>query len=220
MNSNSILLTHAVLVGLTPLIPIPLVDDIFYARFRRSLVQRLATYHAHKLQTDELEILASSTKSGCALGCVGALLLYPMKKLLSKIFFFLEIKRAADTMGHTYAFGVLLDAAFVDKHIQTHGAARVRAAIDAVLGRTDTSVFNRAARSAIKSSPSAIRDLVAKFSKSNQSESAAKIEAEGGFKELVSRFQSALTQMAEREIRGLREELARELNLSRAELKI
>ena len=51
------LVTHAVLVGLTPLIPVPVVDDLTKNYFRRRLVRRLAASSGRGLTEAELGAL-------------------------------------------------------------------------------------------------------------------------------------------------------------------
>jgi hypothetical protein len=143
-NRQNLLVTHALLTGLTPLVPIPFVDDHIYAYFMRSLVQRLGTAHGKTFSATEMETLSAQKGRGCALGFLGSVLLYPVKKVLRKIFFFLEWKRAVDTMSHTYYYGYLIDAALSEGWLNAHGAPRIRTAIDAVLLRTNTSLVTRA----------------------------------------------------------------------------
>lgn len=143
-NRSNLLVAHAVLTGLTPLVPIPFVDDQIYAYFMRSMVQRLGVLHARPLTREEVEALVAEPGRGCALGFLGGVLLYPLKKVLRKIFFFLEWKRAADTISRTYYQGYLIDIVLAEGWLETHSATRVRAAIDAVLERTNTSLVTRA----------------------------------------------------------------------------
>src|SRR5688500_5976683 len=106
---QNLLVTHAVLTGLTPLVPIPFVDDQIYAYFMRSLVQHLATSQGRTLSGSDITSLAAHPSRGCALGCLGSVLLYPLKRVMRKVFFFLEWKRAVDTISHTYYQGYLID---------------------------------------------------------------------------------------------------------------
>src|ERR1044072_8622208 len=65
-----VLVTHAVLTGLTPLIPVPLVDDLVKNYFRKRLVRRLAAAAGRTLSEEELNALASESEGGCLRGCV------------------------------------------------------------------------------------------------------------------------------------------------------
>ena len=53
------LVTYAIFVGLTPLIPVPFVDDLAQSYFRRRLVRMLAASHGHALGPDDLDALVA-----------------------------------------------------------------------------------------------------------------------------------------------------------------
>jgi hypothetical protein len=156
-NPQRLLVTHAVLTGLTPLIPIPFVDDMVYTYLMRSMAQRLAALHGTRLSADQARTLADQTGGGCALGCLVNVLIYPLKKVLSKLFFFLEWKRATDIISHTYYHGYLVHAALEEGWVAAYGAERVRAAMNRVLERTDTSPLTKAVRGAVRQSKAAMR---------------------------------------------------------------
>ena len=163
-NDQQTLLTYSVLTALTPLIPVPLVDDIAKSYFRRQLVRALAANHDLALDEPSVRLLADEARSGSVLGMVGNVATYPVRKLFRKVFFILEIKRAVDTLSHTYYHGFLIASAFEDKlsaPIGPHSPTAVRAAMDAVLSQTDTSMVNRAARGALAQSQTAIKGAVA-----------------------------------------------------------
>src|ERR1700754_4434041 len=101
------LITHAVLVGLTPLIPLPVVDDLAKNYFRRRLVRRLASAHGRSLSGEELGALTKEQGRGCVRGCLTAVVVYPLKAVFRKVFYFLEWKRAVDLTSRTYHFGYL-----------------------------------------------------------------------------------------------------------------
>jgi len=105
------LATHAVLVGLTPLIPVPFLDDVAKGYFRRRLVRQLASSHGRELGAAELDALTKEDEGGCLRGCLLTALVYPLKKVFAKVFYFLEWKRAADLTSHTYHFGYLINYA-------------------------------------------------------------------------------------------------------------
>jgi hypothetical protein len=102
------LITHAVLVGLTPLIPVPLLDDVVKSYFRRRMVRELVQSAGRTPGEKELTALASERERGCLTGCLFALLVYPAKAIFRKLFYFLELKRAVDLASRTYHFGYLV----------------------------------------------------------------------------------------------------------------
>ena len=224
-NSHSnLLVTHALLTGLTPLVPIPFVDDQIYAHFMRSLVRRMGALHMRPLTDDEVAVLAAQPARGCALGCLGSVLLYPLKKVLRKVFFFLELKRAVDTISHTYYQGYLIEVALAEGRLDAHDVVKVRAAIDAVLARTNTSLVTRAISGVINQSKGILqgagalltvylsgtkaapgRDEVAQAAASVQEEEEAKL---GG---LASQLQRAIATLPAEHFQKLRQELSAEL---------
>src|ERR1043165_7283042 len=94
-NQRQIIL-HSILAVLTPLIPIPFVDDLVKAYFKRRMVRKLAAAQSQYLNDADVARLADDPDSGCLLGCLTTVLVYPLKAIFRKVFFFLEWKRAVD----------------------------------------------------------------------------------------------------------------------------
>lgn len=143
--NQKLIITHAVLTGLTPLIPVPIVDDLVKSYFQRRLVRQLSRAHSINLTEQEIKILADDPSSGCLAGCLGGALLLPLKLIFRKLFFFLEWKRAADTVSRTFHQGYLLDCAMqAGWYPHQRNARDVRAAIDAVCREVGTGPIERA----------------------------------------------------------------------------
>ena len=224
---QQLLVTHAVLSGLTPLILIPFVDDQVYAYFLRSMVQRLAASHGQELAPQEVKMLADQPGGSCLLGCLGGMVLYPLKKIFRKIFFFLEWKRAVDTISHTYYQGYLLDAALAEGWLDTHGAARVRAAIDAVLARTNTSLVTHAVYGVVSQSKGILQGVGKSLSSylsgvkavpgqdkvTKVTRAVDNVQAEEGARlgSLTSQLQRALSSLPVEHFQQVRQEVAAEL---------
>jgi hypothetical protein len=123
---------YALLTGLTPLIPVPLADDLAKAHLRRRLVHLLAQAHGLNLSANTTEALAREPGSGgCLLGgCLAQALLYPLKKVFRKIFFFLEWKRAIDLTSYTYHWGYLLDYALQEGLLTSSGSDHKNPGVD------------------------------------------------------------------------------------------
>ncbi len=136
VNSQRTIITHAVLVGLTPLIPVPVVDDLAKSYFQRRLVRSLAAMRGRSLGAEDVETLAVDRGGGgCLAGCLGLVIVYPLKKIFRKIFFFLEWKRAVDLTSAAFHHGYLVDYVLAEWDALgagTKSAAEVRDAIDAV----------------------------------------------------------------------------------------
>jgi hypothetical protein len=135
--SQPLLLTYAVLTGLTPLIPVPVLDDMAKGYFRRRLVRTLAAARGRALAAADVDALTAERGGGCLGGCVGAVLVYPLKKMFRKVFFFLEWKRAVDLTSRTYHFGYLAAYALRPRvggasALDLRGAKAVGEALDAV----------------------------------------------------------------------------------------
>src|ERR1041385_3181633 len=102
------LVTHAVLVGLTPLIPVPLLDDLVKNYFRKRMVRGLAASAGRSLDEKELDALASEAERGCLTGCIVAALVYPLRSFCGSFFSFLKLNRAVDLTSRTYHYGYLV----------------------------------------------------------------------------------------------------------------
>ena len=126
------LITHALLVGLTPLIPLPLADDLAKQFLQQRMVRSLARTHGVTIDEKDLPGMLSvlPAKKGCLSGCLLSAIAYPLKKLARKIFFFLEIKRAVDLTSYTYHYGYLLDYAMREGWFAKRGLKEIDAALD------------------------------------------------------------------------------------------
>ena len=152
-----VLIKYAVLVGLTPLIPLPLLDDLAQGYFERRMIEKLARTRQLTLSDEQLDALASPPTSvgGWLKGCLTTALLYPISKLLRKIFFFLEIKRALDLIAVTYVRGHLLDRTMARALLAPagpHGPDAVRQATDQAITRVGTSPIGLALRGSFRDS--------------------------------------------------------------------
>lgn len=165
--THQILLKYAILVGMTPLIPLPFLDDIAQAYFERRMIERLAQAHQLSLTPEQFDELSTqSDPAGCVKGCLVNLLLYPLKKLLRKIFFFLEIKRTIDLVATTYAKGHVLDRVLVRglcAPAGPHAPGQVRVAAERALTRVGTSPIELAVRHTFTSSTELLKRLVAQL---------------------------------------------------------
>jgi hypothetical protein len=150
---SAALARHALLVGMTPLIPLPFLDDLARVALRRRMVRALAAEEGVAVDAVVIEALAAEPGGGC-LGFVPRLLLYPIKKVFRKIFFFLEVKRAIDLVSTSWHYGWLLQIALRDRRLLEDAAraAAVRAEIEALLAETSVKPFERVLREALRGS--------------------------------------------------------------------
>lgn len=138
-SNKSTIITYSVLVGLSPLVPVPFVDDWLINYFRRRMVKSLAASHGQEFSPEDVSMLADDRdKKGCLLGCLSSVIFYPLKKIFRKIFYFLEWKRAVDLTSHTYHYGYLLNYALRDGFLKsdTKALEDIRASLDDVCNDT------------------------------------------------------------------------------------
>lgn len=130
--NHMVILIHALLVGLTPLIPIPFVDDWVKGLFLRRMVRQVAAARGVQLGSAETEaLLQEDFLSGCLEGCLYTLL-YLLRKIFSKLLFWVSWQRAFQIVSVTYYTGFLLDAALLDGYAlqgDAEAAARLNLAI-------------------------------------------------------------------------------------------
>jgi hypothetical protein len=223
-----VLVTHAVLTGLTPLIPVPLVDDLVKNYFRRRLVRSLAAGAGRSLTEEELDALASEREGGCLRGCAVAVLVYPVKAVFRKIFYFLEWKRAADLTSRTYHFGYLVGHALrrragAPSLLDAHGARAVNEAIEAVCREAPIKPLESAVGGTFRKSKGVLRAAAALLSGTLRrqpprpervAEAIESVEPdeERELRPVVTRLQSSLASVPDEHFRALRDSLEARLN--------
>ncbi|MEM6560133.1 MAG: hypothetical protein AAF656_00905 [Planctomycetota bacterium] len=101
---------YALLSGLCQFIPVPFADDLADARVRRQMVEKLLRQRGRSFDPDAVKPLWAGRSQGilaAAGGFAKGLVLKPVKKLLSTVFFVFTIRRAileateALALGHT-----------------------------------------------------------------------------------------------------------------------
>lgn len=198
------LVTYAVLAGLTPLIPIPFVDDLAKDYFRKRLVQSLAASRQVMLPRGTVDALTAE-RQGCLLGgCLGQILIYPLRKLFSKIFFFLEWKRVLDLTSQTYHFGYLVDCALADGYLsgpQARSLDEVRLAIEAVCREAPIRPIESAVAATFRQSRAALSGAVEEFSRRFQETTG------GGKRARVEATLEAVEAQERRQVAGVAEAL-------------
>ena len=100
------------LVGLSPLIPIPVVDDLITAALCRWRVKYLAAQYGLTLTKEEIKTLADLQQVGCLGGAIQNTLGYAVRAIFQNLLFWLEAGRVANLLAQSYYDGVLLDHAF------------------------------------------------------------------------------------------------------------
>jgi hypothetical protein len=216
------LVTHAVLVGLTPLIPVPLLDDLVKNYFRRRMVRSLAAAAGRTLDEKELDALASEAERGCLSGCLFTVLIYPVKAIFRKVFYFLEIKRAVDLASRTYHFGYVISHALRPREggaspLDLYGAKAVNEAAQAACRDAPIKPVEAAIGGTFRQSRTALRGAAALLAGSLRRVSgrarpervaeaieAIEPEEERELEPVVTRIQRALASVPEEHFRSLR----------------
>jgi hypothetical protein len=218
-----VLVTHAVLTGLTPLIPVPLLDDLVKGYFRKRLVRSLAASAGRALADEELNALASESGDGCLRGCVVSVIVYPLKAVFRKVFFFLEWKRAVDLTSRTYHFGYLVGYALrrrgeAPSLLDAYGARAVNEAVEAVCRDAPIKPLESAVAGTFRKSKGVLRSAAALLSGSlrrqppqpervAQAIESVEPEEERELRPVVTRLQSSLASVPEEHFRNLRNSL-------------
>lgn len=133
---NWLLAGHSVLVGLTPLIPIPLLDDAVKGYIERRLVSELARKYGLYLDKQTIATLAGDPDESFLKTLALGVVTFPFKLIFRKLFVVLEVKRASDEASLTFHRGHLVARALRARIVQPLGpksAKEVRAAIDGSL---------------------------------------------------------------------------------------
>ncbi len=227
------LVTYAVLTGLTPLIPVPVVDDVVKDYFRRRLVRALAVGRGRVLTDAEVAALSTERGEGCMRGCAVQAVVYPLKKIFRKVFYFLEWKRAADLTSQTYHFGYLIGYALEARAgaptlLDAHGAERVGWAVAQVCREAPIRPVERVVGGTFRQSRKALfaaaallgqslRRLTGRAREAEVADAIAEVEPREAREvaPVVSRLQSALASVPAEHFTDLRRRLDEKLESSR-----
>jgi hypothetical protein len=159
--SEELLLTHALLVGLTPLIPIPLLDDLVKGVIERGLARRIAAAHGKTLSDEQVEALTD--EGGSLLWSIAkGVATFPFKLVFRKLFIVLEVKRASDEASRCYHRGYLLDVALGAGLLAPEGPrspAELRKAVEAACDEVKVSPVGKAFSAALERSKGLFQDL-------------------------------------------------------------
>ena len=169
--NQTLIITHAVLIGLTPLIPVPVLDDLVKSFFYRRLVELLVFRHKLSLSPSEVNILAEDRSQTLFKGCLLGTLEYVVKRLIRKLTVVLEWRRAIDMVTRMYYIGYLMDYAFQQKWYvpgDPQNALRLRSAIETARLNANTNLVKRVVQSSFRRSRAMILGAVHQMSRSLQ----------------------------------------------------
>lgn len=217
---------HALMVGLTPLIPIPFVDDLARGLLTRRMLESLARAREVPLDEAALDELARDETGGCGLGgCAGGCLLMPFRRILRKVLIFLEWKRATDLVARAWLYGSLVDLLLERGWRPGESGptpARVRLAAEAAMAAVGTSPVEQAVRTSIDRARGTMEAGAALLQKAlgrrrrreDVAEAVDTVEAqeEEQLESLAERLQAALSAVPEGWFRNLRSRFEAELD--------
>jgi hypothetical protein len=190
------LLKYSLLIGITPLVPIPFLDDYLRRIFRRRMVGSLIrNAGSGSVPAEAVEALIREEGRGCLLGCLSSVFLYPLKKIFRKVFFFLEWKRAVDMTSHSFHFGYLVDFSLRKDLLQNANlekAAAIRNAINLTCDAATVQPIESAIRTAFKQSRPALTKLRNLFATSGPARKEAEVE-----KQVEADIQAAQPQLSD-----------------------
>jgi hypothetical protein len=142
---------HAVASGLTPLIPIPFLDDYALRQVRERMVRAVLQEHGLPTPAKAVSILSGAqvdiTLGGRVLGALKSLALFPLKKIFRKAFLVLWVKDCVDMASYSLHHGYLLQYAVARGDLEANGleaaAPRVHDAILAACKEVDSRPVNQ-----------------------------------------------------------------------------
>ncbi|TQF14155.1 hypothetical protein FJV41_20170 [Myxococcus llanfairpwllgwyngyllgogerychwyrndrobwllllantysiliogogogochensis] len=152
---------HAVASGLTPLIPVPFLDDYALFQVREQLVRSLLEERGLRAPNQAVEALAGSslgrTLGGRLASYLKGMMLLPVKKLFRKVFFVLWVKDCVDvasvSLHHGYLLHHALERGDLDAlSLQGDKPRAIHAAIVAACAEVDARPVNQALRRLFASS--------------------------------------------------------------------
>jgi hypothetical protein len=109
-----LILTYAVLSGLSLLVPLPYLDDWLRNQLTRRMVRDLAKLNNLELTPEEIKILGQGG-DGCLAELLHGFIWGPVKRVVRDVVFVLEWRRAVNTVSQVYYEGFLLDYLFLHK---------------------------------------------------------------------------------------------------------
>lgn len=162
--TSTLLIGHSVLVGLTPLVPVPILDDRLRAYLERRLAREIAARHGLVLAEDDLRMVGEGPGQDFWAEMRRGALLLPLRLLLRKLFLILNVKRASDAASAAYNRGYLLDVSLAaGAHPPHRRAEELRAAIEETLAGTPHSPVGAAVRLTFEGSKALLRQALSAF---------------------------------------------------------
>jgi hypothetical protein len=219
--TDTVILAHATLTALTPLIPVPFVDTAIQNRIMRRMVRSLAETHHVRIGDNDVKTLVDDEGGKFFRGVAKSVVLAPFKFILKKTFMVLAGKYIVDLASASYHRGFLIDRAFHNGWCVPRGKVSpeaLRRAIDTVMQSVPivSSPVTRALRLGFESSQRLLLDAyhalkarLASGSIDNAIADAA--DSDGGLGGVIASLMQALTEVPRAHFDDLEAKLKREL---------
>lgn len=152
------LLASSVLVGLTPLIPVPLLDDAVKSYVERRMMRAIGDAHGVALDEEAVDALVGEVDGSLLRSIAMGVVTFPAKLIFRKLFVVLEVKRASDEASRAYHRGHLIDRVLATGVMAPRGPRSpraVRAAMDVATADSHTSPLGRLMRAVFQRSTDA-----------------------------------------------------------------
>lgn len=120
-----------VLAGLTPLIPLPFLDTYMERKLLRSAFEKIGVEQGRPLDSTSLDALTAD-HSSILVGCLIAMVIWPIKKLFRTFFYFLTVKDVIDGIAGASHRVAMVQAALHQGYLPDK-AMTVRTAMDQTL---------------------------------------------------------------------------------------
>ena len=164
------LLSSIVLIGASALIPIPFLDDVVKAYLERRLFRTLAQKEGLSVTNEELERLTKAPPKGCFVwGCLTGAIIYPIKRLIRKILYFLEIKRAVDqsttALAEAWLFRLAMRRGLWSTGRAPEKADRLREVMEAACQSQGVKPLETAVHHAFEGAKGTLRGFARKFTR-------------------------------------------------------
>ena len=221
---NPHLLAVMMMVGASALLPVPFLDDVAKSYLERRMLRTIAEKEGMVLSPQEVERLTQEPPKGCCLvGCLGNVVVYPVKRLLRKVLFFLEIKRSMDqastALAEGWLFWLALRRGFWSPGRDLAEADRLRNVIEGSCHSQGVKPLEMALRHAFAGAKGTLKQLAQRFAgkslqdKAQLEAAVREIEAEEGetLVKLSKKLKEALSGLSEGYLQRFAEEFEKQM---------
>jgi hypothetical protein len=147
---------HTILIGTSPLIPVPFLDEWIMTHVWRHMVSELAKSYGCQLSSVQVRQLAYQNQFNCSQGCA-AIIIYPLKEIIGEILFWLEWRRGVNLATSAYYSGYLLNVLFAIETFDPRRASQYQEAIQTAIKGTNSKLVRKVIRGTFLSGKGAFK---------------------------------------------------------------